>query len=181
MSENSEEQNGEALSCRCPEAYPDWDGTDQVFAGRLVHRMKIPSFFHMPFSYDLYVGKQEENIYQLGLTEIWPGMVLARTGMWGGEIIRFIEDAQSPSRLVKTLAPPFDVNVMLHHGGIGTIQKTLREQQMRLTDAGRMPKEMYLAHLACPACEERKGGEKIFLIRRWESSKRLQDKIEKRA
>lgn len=175
MSENNQE-----LSCRCPDTYPKWDGTDQVLAGRCVHRMKIPSFFHMPLAYDQYVGKQEENVYQLGLKELWPRFVLTRTGMWGGEIIRFIEDAESPSRMVQVLPPPFDVNVMLHDGGIGTVQKTLRKQQEHLTDLGRVPKELFMAHLACPVCEDRKDGEKIMLVRRWESSKRLQGKIEKR-
>lgn len=185
MSENNaeiEEQQGEELEqvCRCPDHWPNWDGTDQALAGQYVHRMPIASLFHMPLAYDQYVGKQADNIVQLGLTEKWPGLVFTRTGVWGGEILRLIEDAESASRFVQVLSPPFDVNVMVHHGGIGTIQKTLRKQQAYLTDVGRVPKELYLAHLSCPVCETQKGGEMIMVIRRWEASKRLQDKIQAR-
>ncbi|MDH5544876.1 MAG: hypothetical protein OEZ43_04740 [Gammaproteobacteria bacterium] len=176
MSENSKEQ-----VCRCPDHWPDWDGAELSLSGRCVHRMSIPSFFHMPLAFDMYVGKQAENIEQLDLKPVWPGLVFSRTGMWGGELICLIEDAESPSRLVQYLPPPFDVHFMLHHGGIGTIQKTLREQQMRLTDAGKVPGDLYMGHLTCPVCEERKGGEKILMMRRWKSSKRLQGKISNRA
>jgi len=178
MSENSPHPE---LHCRCPESYPSWDGTDQSLAGQTVHRMSIASFFHMPLAYESYVGKQLENVEQLGLSEKWPGFVLTKTGMWGGEIIRFIEDAETASRCVQILPPPFDVNVMLHEGGIGTVQKTLRAQQMKIVDSGKKPKELYLAYLSCPVCAERKGGEKILLFRRWLTSERLVKKIEQRA
>jgi hypothetical protein len=167
-------------SCGCPETWPKWDGTDQNLAGKCVHRMSIAAFFHMPLAYETYLAKQYENIQQLELTEIWPGFVLTRTGMIGGEMIRFIEDAESASRFVQYLSPPFDVNVMMHEGGIGTIQKTLQAQQMRLVDAGRTPKEVYLAHLTCPVCEKRKGGEQIMVVRRWIANARLQSRLQSR-
>lgn len=166
--------------CGCPEAWPKWDGTDQALAGMCVHRMPIAALFHMPLSHDTYVGKQYHNIRQLEMVERWPGFVLTRTKMFGGEIIRFVEDAETASRFVQYLPSPFDVSVMMHEGGIGSIQKTLLKQQAQMVDAGHAPKELYMAHLTCPRCEERKGGEKIMLIRRWLASSRLKSKVQAR-
>lgn len=167
-------------ACHCPEHYPKWDNIDQNLNSHCVHRMSIASLFFMPLAYENYVARQAASIEQLELKEKWPGLVLTRTGFWGGEIIRLIESAESPSRHVQFLPPPFDVNVILHDGGIGTVQKAIREQQMRLVDVGHVPKELYLAHLTCPACEERKGGPKILVFRRWLASSRLQARIESR-
>lgn len=179
--ENAPGEQQEELVCRCPETYPEeWVGKDIDFAGWCVHRFGIASFAHMPLAYEAYVDRQADNIRQLGLTEKWPGLVLTRTGWWGGEIIRFVEDAQSASRFVEYLAPPFDVNVALHEGGVGSITKTVQEQQRHIVDAGCRPKELYLAHLSCPVCAERKGGEKILAIRRWIASKALQARVKKR-
>jgi hypothetical protein len=47
---------------------------------------------------------------------------------------------------------------------------------MQLLDSGRMPKEMYLAYLTCPACSEERGGDRILLLRRWRASGRLAKK-----
>ncbi len=173
--DSSEETKATEVSekCACPDTYPDWDGQDIDLAGRCVHQMPIKTAFHMPLGYDTYVNKQYLNIRELELTEIWPMMVLTRTKLFGGEIIRFIEDAESASRMVQFLAPPFMVNILLHHGGIGTIRKSMRQQQMGILDSGKIPKELYLAHLTCPVCEEKKGGDKILLFRRWVASSRL--------
>ncbi len=165
--------NEKSERCACPDTYPDWDGQDLDLAGRCVHNMPIKTAFHMPLGYDTYVNKQYLNIHELALKEIWPMMVLTRTKLFGGEIIRFIEDAETASRMVQFLPPPFVVNVLLHHGGIGTIRKAMRQQQMSILDSGKIPKELYLAHLTCPVCEERKNGDKILLFRRWVASKRL--------
>lgn len=154
-------------NCGCPESYPVWEGKDVNLAGQCVHRMAIPTFFHMPLAYEAYIKKQAESIVQLGLTEMWSGFTLSRMGMLGGEIMRLLEDCQSPSRLVQYLPPPFTANVAIHHGDIGTIAKTVQPQQMLLIDSGRLPKELYLSYLTCPHCAERKGGEKIMLLRRW--------------
>lgn len=182
MSENKAHQDEveQEQFCRCPDTWPSWDNTDQNLAGHHVHRMPIASFFHMPLAYDMYVGKQADNVHQLELKELWPGLVFTRTGIWGGEMLRLIEDAETASRLVQVLSPPFEMNFMIHHGGIGTVQKTLRKQQQYLTDLGRIPKALYMAHLSCPVCEARKGGEMIMLARRWEGSQRIQKKIQSR-
>ncbi len=163
----------EEQACPCPEAYPDWDGQDIDLSGWCVHDMPIKAFFHMPIAYDMYVAKQAENVEQLGLKERWPGLVLTRTKMFGGHIMRLVEDSESPSRLVRYLPPPFDVSVFLHHGGIGSVSKAVHEHQIKLVESGRRPKELYLAHLTCPVCEQRKGGDKILVLRRWVASRRM--------
>ncbi|MDH5300560.1 MAG: hypothetical protein OEW58_04285 [Gammaproteobacteria bacterium] len=169
----------EELVCRCPEHWPKWAGKDMDFAGWCVHRMKIAAFAHMPVSYEVYLDKQTQNIADLGLTEKWPGLVLTRTGWFGGEILRVLEPESSPSRSVEYLTPPFHVNVMLHEGGIGTVTRTAQIQQSNIYAAKCKPKELYLAHLSCPVCAERKGGEKILLIRRWipgqQTQRRMKD------
>ena len=167
--------------CRCPDAYPDWDGQSIDLGGSCVHEMKIPSFFHMPVSYDLYVGKQAENIEILGLIEKWPGFVLTKTGMWGGKIIRLVEDNDSPSRLVHYIPGSFLIMAKMHHGGIGSIQKVLHQMQLDMIENACMPKEIYLAHLTCPICSERKGGDKILILRRYTTNKRIQERIEANA
>jgi len=168
--------------CACPEVYPDWDGKTFDLGGTCVHEMKISAFFHMPVSYDMYVKKQAANIEQLGLTEKWPGTVMTTTGLWGGKIMRILEDSDSPSRLVRYLPGSFLVKCQLHHGGIGTVPKTAHQMQMDLVEEGCMPKELYLIHLTCPICVERKGGEdRILVVRRFTSSKRIQGRLEKQA
>lgn len=133
----------------------------------------------MPVAFDMYVRKQALNIAQLGLVEEWPGLAFTRTGVWGGEMLRFITDCNSPSRLVQRLGAPFDVRVNLHDGGIGTVQKTLQKQQMKIVDLGRSPKEAYLAHLTCPVCADARGGDKILVARRWVASPGMQKRLSK--
>lgn len=160
-------------SCNCPEHYPDWAGRDVDLAGRCVHTFPIASFFFMPLGFDISVERQRENIEGLELKETWPGLVLARTGMFKGSIMRFLEPNSSPGRFVSYLAKPFDVNVRLHEGGMGTVRQTVAAQQSDLLREAKMPKEIYLAHLTCPLCSERKGGEKILVFRRWLASAKL--------
>jgi len=166
--------------CACPTAYPDWDGQDISLAGHCVHVQSLPTLFHMPLAYDLYLRKQAENVQQLEVVERWPGLVLARTGFFRGELMRLLEDAQSPSRQIQYLPTPFDVSVMMHHGGIGTVTKTVQAQQIKLYDQGKSAKELYMAHLTCPICSESKGGDRILLFRRWIASARLKRAIDGR-
>lgn len=168
-------------SCACPASYPDWDGKDVSLAGLCVHELSLPTLFHMPLAYDLYVRKQAENIHQLGLQEKWQGLVFVRTGFVRGQLLRILEDAQSPSSQVKYLATPYDAAVTLHPGGIGTITKSVQAQQMKMFDEGKSAKELFLAHLTCPVCSERKGGDKILLVRRWVANARLKKAIEARS
>lgn len=162
-----------AAECGCPEVYPDWDGKDVDLCGYHVHRLPIPTFVHMPIAYELYVEKQRRAMASLGLKEIWPGFTLTRTGMLGGSLMRLLEAAQSSlSRYVRTLPCPFTLRGVLHHGNISTIHRAVREMQMYLIDRGSAPKELYICHLSCPACAERKG-ERILLLRRWVESPML--------
>ncbi|MDH5732106.1 MAG: hypothetical protein OEZ58_24240 [Gammaproteobacteria bacterium] len=154
-------------SCACPEVVPEWHGLDLDLSNQCVHDQSIPSFFHMPISYDLYRQKQAQNIEHLELKERWPGLVLTRTGLWGGQILRLLEAAESPSRQVRFLETPFYVSVFLHEGGIGTAPKAAQLQQLKMSERKLKPKELFLAHLTCPICSEAKGGDKILIIRRW--------------
>lgn len=177
MSEVLEEEQ-----CACPETYPDWDGKTLELGGSCIHEMKIAAFFHMPIAYDMYVSKQAANLDHLELTEKWPGVILTKTGMFGGKIIRLLEDADSPSRLVRYIPGSFWVKCKLHHGGIGTVPKAVHKMQIEMVEQGCMPKEFYLVHLTCPLCMERKGGEdKILIVRRFVANKRIQERLEKEA
>ena len=165
------------LECGCPAEYPDWHDKDIDLAHHAAHVLPIATFLHMPLSYETYRQRQQQEIEQLELQEQWPGFALTRTGWFGGELIRLLISSNSPSRHVKQLAGDFQLSGLLHHGGIGTIRNSVREQQMRLLDNGRMPKEIYLCYLTCPRCSEDRGGEKILLLRRWQASKKLASKV----
>jgi len=167
-----------AVQCPCPEEYPDWDGKSINLGGHCIHEMKISCYFHMPVAYDMYVSKQAENLHMLDLTEKWPGLILTKTGMIGGKIIRLIEDVQSPSRLVKYIPGDFHVMVQMHRGGIGTVSKAAHKMQIAMVEKGCMPKELYLVHLTCDECWERKGGDKILILRRYTANARIQKNLE---
>jgi hypothetical protein len=161
------------LECGCPGDYPDWHSQDIDLAHHAAHVLPIATFLHMPLSYETYRQRQQQEIEQLELHERWPGFALTRTGLFRGQLIRLLEDNSSPSRHFTRLAADFQLHGFLHHGGIGTIRNSVREQQMQLLDSGRMPKEMYLSYLTCPRCSEERGGERIMLLRRFKTSKRL--------
>jgi hypothetical protein len=161
------------LECGCPGSYPDWHKQDIDLSHHAAHVLPIPTFLHMPLSYELYRQRQQQEIEALELQETWPGFALTQTGFFRGRLIRLLESANSPSRHITTLDSPFQANGFLHPGGIGTIRNSVREQQMALLDSGRMPKEMYLSYLTCPRCSEERGGEKILILRRWKESTRL--------
>ncbi len=168
------------LDCGCPGDYPDWQGKDIDLAHQAAHTLPIASFLYMPLAYDTYRQRQQVDIEQLELEERWPGFALSRTGLFSGRLIRLLKDSRSPSRHVGNLPGNFQLNVQLHEGGIGTIRDTVRQQQMTLLDSGRMPKEIYMAHLTCPRCAEERGGERIMVLRRWEENPRLKRRQGKR-
>lgn len=168
------------LDCGCPGDYPDWQDQDIDLAHQAAHTLPIASFFYMPLSYETYRQRQQQDIEQLELEELWPGFAMSRTGMFGGELIRLLKDSHSLSRRVTGLPAKFQLNVLTHEGGIGTVRSTVRQQQMTLLDSGRMPKEIYMAYLTCPRCAEQRGGERIMVLRRWEENPRLNRQKNKR-
>lgn len=166
--------------CTCPETYPDWHQQDIDLGGHCVHRLGIPSFLNMPIGYEVYLARQQQAVDELQLVEHWPGFVLTRTGWLGGEIIRLLEESPSLSRHVTHLPHPFHVHGYLHHGNVSTLRNAVRSVQMQLLDSGRMPGELYLCYLTCPRCSEQRGGDKVLLLRRWQSSPRLARRLKSR-
>ena len=132
------------LECGCPGEYPDWHGRNMDLSHHAAHVLPIATFLHMPLSYETYRQRQQQEIDQLELREMWPGFALTHTGILRGQLIRLLENTDSPSRHFKHLESNFNVHCYLHHGGIGTIRSSIREQQITLLDNGDMPKEIYL-------------------------------------
>lgn len=170
------------LACGCPEHYPDWHDNDIDLGGHRVLTLPIGTFLHMPIGYDVYVGRMRQMLKQLELKERWPNLLLTQTGWLKGRVIALLEDEDnaSPSRHVSRLPSPFNIDAMLHNGGMGTIRNAVRQMQSRLLDQGRMPKELYLCHLTCDRCSDERGGELIMVLRRWEPSRRLSGKVSPR-
>ena len=168
-------------TCHCPTTYPDWHEKDIDLSGKATHNLPIASFFFMPLSLDSYLNRQQSDIDQLELEEEWPDLVLTRTGMLRGEIVRVLKNGNSPSRFIRYLPADFHLHGFLHQGGIGTLKKSTRQLQARLFDMGRMPKELYLCYLTCPLCNEEKGGDKILLLRRWQASATLSNRIRQKS
>lgn len=164
-------------SCGCPDTYPDWHDQDIDLSLHAVHALPIPTFLHMPLSYELYRQRQQQEVAQFELRETWPGFTLTRTGMFHGRLLRLLENQTSPSRHFTRLDANFRLHGFLHHGGIGTIRHSVRQQQMQLLDRGSMPKEIYLSYLTCPVCAAARGGDKILLLRRWKTHKALTRKL----
>ena len=162
-----------SLSCACPEHYPDWDGKDIDLGGHCVHALSIPMLLHMPISYEVYLKRQYHDIQALQLSESWPNLVLTRTGMFRGTIIRPLEKTTSPSHRITYLPSPFHLRGKLHHGDVGTIRDSVRQIQMTLLDSSKLPKELYMCYLTCPLCRDERGGNKILLLRRWTESEFL--------
>lgn len=169
------------LVCACPARYPDWDDRDIDLGGHCVHILPIPTLLHMPLGYELYLKRQYEDVKALELEEEWPNLVLTRTGMLRGEIMRLLHAARSPSHHVSYLPRPYQVRGKLHLGDVGTMRNAVREMQMALLDSGKMPKELYICYLTCPLCLEAKGGNKILLVRHWAESALLKGRRSKGA
>ena len=161
------------LTCGCPEQYPDWHEQDIDLGGRQVHILPIPTLIHMPLAFEAYLARQQRQIESIGLEEQWPRLVLTRTGIFRGAILRLLKPTTSPARRIEVLPRPFNVRAVLHDGDIGTIRKTVQAVQMALVDAGKVPKELYLCHLTCPECRNDRGGDKMLLLRRWQESPSL--------
>jgi hypothetical protein len=136
---------------------------------------------HMPLGYEAYLHRQQRALEQLHLRELWPGLVLTRTGLLRGSITRLLEDVSSPSRHLGYFPRPFQVRAHLHHGTVGTIRPAVQDMQAYLLDHGCMPGELYLCHLTCPRCAERRGGDKILLLRHWRESRLLRKKQQQRS
>lgn len=164
------------LACGCPETFPDWNGKDVDLSLHPAHILHVTTFFHMPLSYTAQLERQRDEIERLELSELWPGFILTQTHFLSGRIISLLNSAQSPSRHVMCLPAALQLHGKLHPGGIGTLRTSARELQSALFDAGRMPKELFLAHLTCPRCAASRGGEKILLLRRWMESPRLKQR-----
>ncbi|MBK8163619.1 MAG: hypothetical protein IPK65_10930 [Gammaproteobacteria bacterium] len=153
--------------CGCPSAYPPWHEQDVDLGGYRTHTLPIPTLVHMPLAYEIYLQRQQRSIEQLHLRELWPGLVLTRTGLLRGSITRLLEDVPSLSRHVGYLPRPFQVRAYLHCGNVSTIRQSVRDMQAQLLDAGCMPKELYLCYLTCPRCATQRGGDQILLLRHW--------------
>ena len=164
------------LACGCPDTFPGWNGQDVDLSLHPAHILQVTTFFHMPLSYAAHLERQLAEIEQLELKEPWPGFILTQTSFMSGRIISLLSSAQSPSRHVMCMPAAFQLHAKLHSGGIGTLSSSVRELQSTLFDAGRMPKELYLAHLTCPRCAAQRDGEKILLLRRWMDSPRLKQR-----
>lgn len=167
------------LACGCPSRYPTWDNQDIDLSGHCVLIHPIPTLMHMPLAYENYLQRQQEEVSKLELPELWPGFTLTQTGMIRGRLLRLLENVTSPSRHVEFLPRPFELRVNLHRGDIGTIRTTVRAMQAALLNEGKLPKELYLSYLTCPACQEQRGGIRVMILRRWLTSPRLMRKIEK--
>jgi len=166
-------------SCKCPDQYPDWDETNVDLTGHCVLKLGIPMFMHMPLAFEAYLQRQQREIDNLELPERWPGFILTRSGFFRGQILRFLEQTQSPSRHLAYFPSPFNARTMLHKGDIGTLKQSVRKLQHAIFDEGNIPQELYLSYLTCPKCAEHEDM-KILLLRRWVHSKRLGKKISQR-
>lgn len=156
--------------CACPATVPPWHEQDIDLGGYRTHTLPIPTLLHMPLGYEIYVHRQHRALEQLQLRELWPGLVMTQTGLLRGSITRLLEDVPSLSRHIGYFPHPFQVRAHLHHGNVGTIHQAVRTMQAQLLDQGHMPKELYLCYLTCPRCAGEQGGEKILLLRHWQSS-----------
>lgn len=167
------------LECGCPGDFPDWHDQDIALAGQLVHTVSAPMFLHMPIGYELRLERQRQTLERLQLTERWPGLVLMRTGLLRGKLLRLLEPATSPARGLEYLPNPFQVRGYLHEGGIGSLALSVRRMQTELIKTGKRPLELYLGHLTCPRCADARGGEKILLLRHWAESPALLKRVKR--
>jgi len=167
--------------CYCPTSIPDFHLKDVDLSGAAVHRFPLAAFFFMPLSFHHYAERQRQAIIELDVQERWPGLLLSHTGMFRGSIMRVLQNADSPSRFVSVLGADFHLQGYLHKGGIGTLKTSIRALQNHLFDQGRMPKEMYLSYVTCPRCQDEKGGEQILLLRRYQESPTLKNRLKKKA
>lgn len=165
------------LECGCPASFPDWHQQDINLGAELVYVAPVPMFLHMPIGYELRVERQRQTLERLHLNERWPDLVLTRTGLLRGKLLRLLEPATSPAYGLMYLPAPFQVRGFLHHGSITDISRSVKIMQSELVNLGRRPLELYLSHLTCPRCAPLRGGDKILLLRHWAESPALQKRI----
>ncbi len=165
------------LECGCPSEYPDWDGQDIDLGATLVHEQGTAMFFHMPIGFEAYLDRQHSDIERLELHERWPGFVLAESGMFRGRILALLSEDNSPARNTYRLKNPYMLRVRLFEGDVREIKNEIRHMQSELFDQARMPKNLYLSYLTCPRCQEARGGTKIMLLRHWEKSPKLEQRL----
>lgn len=165
--------------CGCPQHYPDWDGQDINLGGYLVHSQKLAMFMHMPIGYEAKLDLQMKDMERLELKARWPGFVLARSAMFRGRLLCPLEDDHSPARSVVRLPRPFHVRVSLFHGDVADMRQQVSLMQSALLDEGKMPKQLYLAYLTCPQCQQQRGGMQVMLLRQWVKNEKLQQKSKK--
>ena len=169
------------LPCGCPATYPDWRNADIDLGGQLAHKLSIPMLMHMPIGYENYLLKQKNDIEKLELHEAWPGFNLTRTGAFRGQMLCPLAEEKSPARNIMVLPTPFHLRTRLFHGDVEAMRGEVRAIQSELLDEGLMPKELYLAYLTCPLCEEERGGKRMLIMRRWIKSNKLENKLKKKA
>ncbi len=167
------------LECGCPPHYPEWDNREVDLGGTLMQQTSVPYFLHMPIGFEAKLFQQHDTIQKMELHERWPGFVLSQSGMFRGRILCPLREERSPLRDIIRLPNPFHLACSVVRGDVGQIKPTVRAMQSALLDAGKMPKELYLAYLTCPVCQERRGGMRIMVLRHWEPSKKLQERIRK--
>jgi len=167
------------LECGCPSRYPDWRNGDIDLGGQLVHALKIPMFMHMPIGYEAYLVRQKADIERLELTEKWPGFNLTKTGAFRGQMLCPLVEENSPARNITVLSNPFHLRVHLLRGDVSEIKTQVRKMQSELLDEGLMPKELYMSYLSCPLCEDKRGGKRLLLLRRWIKNPKLKKRLDK--
>jgi len=167
------------LECGCPSEHPNWRNGDIDLGGQLVHALKIPMFMHMPIGYEAYLVRQKADIERLELTEKWPGFNLTRTGAFRGRMLCPLQEENSPARNIEVLQNPFHLRVHLLRGDVSEIKTQVRKMQSELLDEGLMPKELYMSYLTCPMCEEKRGGKRLLLLRRWIKNPKLKKRLDK--
>jgi len=135
---------------------------------------------HMPIGYEAYLVRQKEDIERLELTEKWPGFNLTRTGAFRGQMLCPLIEENSPARNISVLKNPFNLRLHLLRGDVSEIKTQVRKMQSELLDEGLMPKELYMSYLTCPLCEEKQGGKRLFLARRWIKNPKLKERLNKK-
>ncbi|MDQ6951615.1 MAG: hypothetical protein Q9M26_08120 [Mariprofundales bacterium] len=168
------------LACGCPPEYPDWDGRDIDLGGTLMQKTNMAMFLHMPIGFEAKLHRQYETIIHQGLHERWPGIVFSQTGMFHGQLLCPLQEESSPLHGLIRLPNPYQVRCKLLHGDVGKTKLAIRTMQSELLDSARMPKELFLAYLTCPACQQKRGGgTRIMILRHWHASTTLEARLKK--
>ncbi len=167
------------LPCGCPSDFPDWDGKDINLGGELVHSQKLRMFMHMPVGFEARLDMQLKDMQRLDLHARWPGFVFSRSAMFRSQLLCLLADEDSPARNVMRLPRPFHLRVSLFHGDVADVRQEVSRMQSSLLDEAKMPKELYLAYLTCPRCQDERGGMQVMLLRRWCDHPRLRQRLAK--